>query len=122
MLSDLQFGSAHSTPTLRLACFLPRQPEGNVKPSLVLPHLQFIQLKLQRHIFRTVCAVIIREAATFDLHLGTHVDGPGVVGVAREEARRADFDAVGPAGVLERGLRDWGLREVDGREGMAYQI
>lgn len=70
-----------------------RGTEKRARPSR---ELELVQLELEGDVLAAIAAVVVREAAAGDAHILAHVDGPGVVGVAAEEAVGADLDAVGP--------------------------
>lgn len=47
--------------------------------------LPLVELEFESDVLGAVVAVVVGEAAALDLHVLAHVDGPGVVGVAREQ-------------------------------------
>ena len=53
---------------------------------LLAVHSPFIKLQLQVHVLRALAAVIIREAAALDSRVLAHIDAPGIVRIAGEEA------------------------------------
>jgi hypothetical protein len=91
----MHFTTAHLASTAHIS---PRKSEAEVgTPSMLRTNtLQLIQLKLQRDILAALGAVKVGKAAARDGHVLAHVDAPGVIGIAGEEAVGADFNGVGP--------------------------
>ena len=86
MITRLNASNSFSRPLRqshlsRVGCFLP---------------LSFVQLKLQRVIFRTFITIVPRDPSTCDYNIFTHVNCPHIDRVSGEISVRAEFDAVRP--------------------------
>jgi len=79
-------------PEITLVQVLGR-PKSDIIPDCHLSPL--VELKLKIHILGALVAVIIGEATAFDCRVLAHVDTPGVVGIARQQARGTNLDRVG---------------------------
>lgn len=61
-----------------------------------MPFSPFVELEFKIDVLGALAAVIIGEATAFDCRILAHVVTPGIVGIARQQARGTNLDRVGP--------------------------